>query len=384
MESCNHIYGNTKNPYDKTRTSGGSSGGEAVLVSIKTCNAGIGTDIAGSLRIPSFFCGIYSFLITPRRIMRGTSCLSFENTDFFRTTGDPGFIIEPTLGPMTCNFEETAYLTKIIIDFCKIEKTIPPIPWRTDVSKIKKVGVLKEFDFFELTRTNRRATQEAIQILNSKGIETFEIDINKYAEILTITVYACYLKNKVLMNVVNKKINIGETLPPAFDSFVKASKIPKFILPFIARFWRIKKQKMFLDGTVMANTFNQAYLATKILEFKKEFVDQMRALDVETFLCPGLPPATILDKSADINPWVIYTSIWNAFGFCGGSVPMTTVHEDEQMYESKFDEPFERQIKETMKNSKGLPVGVQIIGMAYKDEEVMEVIKVLANEIKNK
>lgn len=49
------------NPHNKLRSSGGSTGGEGALVGAKCSPFGIGTDIGGSVRIPSNFCGIYGF-----------------------------------------------------------------------------------------------------------------------------------------------------------------------------------------------------------------------------------------------------------------------------------------------------------------------------------
>ncbi|CAL1275220.1 unnamed protein product [Larinioides sclopetarius] len=58
-ETANHIYGITKNPYDNRRTTGGSTGGEAAMLTSAGAVIGIGTDIGGSIRIPSAFCGTY-------------------------------------------------------------------------------------------------------------------------------------------------------------------------------------------------------------------------------------------------------------------------------------------------------------------------------------
>ncbi|CAL1289229.1 unnamed protein product, partial [Larinioides sclopetarius] len=58
-ESSNHVNGLTKNPYDNTRTVGGSSGGEGAVITAASSIIGIGNDIAGSIRIPASFCGIY-------------------------------------------------------------------------------------------------------------------------------------------------------------------------------------------------------------------------------------------------------------------------------------------------------------------------------------
>lgn len=57
----NPHYGVTTNPWDTERISGGSSGGSAVAVSVGACIAGLGTDTAGSIRIPSALCGVVGY-----------------------------------------------------------------------------------------------------------------------------------------------------------------------------------------------------------------------------------------------------------------------------------------------------------------------------------
>src|SRR5258706_5920636 len=54
----NPVFGRTNNPHDLSRTPGGSSGGEAAAISSGISPAGIGSDLAGSIRIPAHFCGI--------------------------------------------------------------------------------------------------------------------------------------------------------------------------------------------------------------------------------------------------------------------------------------------------------------------------------------
>ncbi|MFF3073610.1 amidase [Kitasatospora sp. NPDC057904] len=60
IQSFNGIYGTTGNPWDHTRTSGGSSGGSAAALASGFGALSIGSDIAGSLRTPAHFCGIYA------------------------------------------------------------------------------------------------------------------------------------------------------------------------------------------------------------------------------------------------------------------------------------------------------------------------------------
>ncbi|XP_011336494.2 fatty-acid amide hydrolase 2 [Ooceraea biroi] len=61
----NKVTGTTRNPYDTRRTAGGSSGGEAALLGAGASLLGMGSDIAGSVRVPALFCGIFSHKPTP-------------------------------------------------------------------------------------------------------------------------------------------------------------------------------------------------------------------------------------------------------------------------------------------------------------------------------
>ena len=71
IQTYNDIFGTTNNPWDHSRTTGGSSGGPAAAVSAGLTSFELGTDIGGSVRIPSNYCGVCghkpSFGIVPQR-----------------------------------------------------------------------------------------------------------------------------------------------------------------------------------------------------------------------------------------------------------------------------------------------------------------------------
>jgi amidase len=61
MQCHSDVFGLTNNPHDLTRTPGGSSGGDSVAVATEMVPLGFGSDLAGSLRVPTSFTGVYGF-----------------------------------------------------------------------------------------------------------------------------------------------------------------------------------------------------------------------------------------------------------------------------------------------------------------------------------
>jgi amidase len=68
FETDNLVFGRTSNPYDPARTAGGSSGGEAAIVAAGGSPLGLGTDAAGSLRVPAHWCGVATIKPTHGRV----------------------------------------------------------------------------------------------------------------------------------------------------------------------------------------------------------------------------------------------------------------------------------------------------------------------------
>ena len=71
VDGINHFYGAPRNPQYANRTAGGSSSGSASTVAAGLADFALGTDTAGSVRIPASFCGIYGFRPTHNRISLG-------------------------------------------------------------------------------------------------------------------------------------------------------------------------------------------------------------------------------------------------------------------------------------------------------------------------
>ena len=68
IQADNPIFGRTSNPWDLTRTSGGSSGGAAAALAARLTPLDVGSDFAGSIRIPAHFCGVFGLKPTEHRV----------------------------------------------------------------------------------------------------------------------------------------------------------------------------------------------------------------------------------------------------------------------------------------------------------------------------
>lgn len=88
-DTFNWIFGRTGNPHNLARSCGGSSGGEAALIAMKGSILGIGTDVGGSLRIPSAFCGLRTIKPSSRRVPHGKTTNSWRGQENILSSAGP-------------------------------------------------------------------------------------------------------------------------------------------------------------------------------------------------------------------------------------------------------------------------------------------------------
>jgi amidase len=101
--TTNDVFGATRNPWDPTRTAGGSSGGSAAALATGMCPLAEGTDLGGSLRGPASFCGVVGFRTTPGLVPRHPSVLAWDSYSvegpMARTVGDAALMLSVMAGP---------------------------------------------------------------------------------------------------------------------------------------------------------------------------------------------------------------------------------------------------------------------------------------------
>lgn len=170
----------TRNPWDHTRTTGGSSGGSAAAVITGMCLGAIGTDTGGSIRIPSACCGVTGLKPTYGRVScYGVIPLSWSLDH---------------VGPMGRSAEDCAILFDAIAKYDPRDPNstsgLSPSLSRSTTTLIEgaegrgpislqgiKLGVPQEEFFAPLDPQVRQAWQSALRVLEEAGAEVFEVEL---------------------------------------------------------------------------------------------------------------------------------------------------------------------------------------------------------------
>src|SRR5665213_3609347 len=154
IQSYNEIYGTTNNPYDVTRTPGGSSGGAAAALASGITPLKIGSDIGGSLRHPANFCGVVSLKPTWNVLsLRGHIPPA---PDSYSDNGDLGVV-----GPMARNVGDLRLLWNVLRGNSGNAETS---------AKGARIAVWDEDPAFPLAHDVRVAVGRAADALSRQGV----------------------------------------------------------------------------------------------------------------------------------------------------------------------------------------------------------------------
>jgi amidase len=166
----NPIFGRTNNPWDLDRTPGGSTGGGAAAVAAGLSAFDVGSDLAGSVRTPAHFCGLFGLKVTERRI---------PNT---------GHIPEPpglpravrhmnVLGPLARSVDDLALITRTISGPDDAEWDLAPVPWLEPAARplaSHRFAWSTSFANVPVTRETRDAIRKLADDLASAGCKVDE------------------------------------------------------------------------------------------------------------------------------------------------------------------------------------------------------------------
>lgn len=173
FSNINPHFGTAQNPWKLGHISGGSSGGTANSVAAGLCLGGMGSDTAGSIRVPSAFCSLTGLKPTYGRVsLKGVIPLSWSLDH---------------AGPMAHSAEDCALMLNVIAGYDPADDfsvNVPTEDYAAGAYRGLRVGIIQ--DFMEDTRLNSEVgtvVQRAIEVLHDQGAVLTEVRLPGLDEI---------------------------------------------------------------------------------------------------------------------------------------------------------------------------------------------------------
>src|ERR1700683_2554018 len=322
-ETDNLLYGRTNNPWDLSRTSGGSSGGEAAAIAAGCSAGGVGSDGGGSIRVPAHFSGICGLKPTPGRV---------PSTGHYPASAGP-FAQLGVVGPMARTVADVARLFSVTAGHDMGDPVSAPVPLRawSDAEILKlRVAYFEDDGATPVTAETAAAVRAAAEALRGQG---FQVEAWRPQNLERVW--------QLWWNL------FGRGVQAAFAATVEGREAE---LSPMYRAWRERVGlEPALDGREWLNTLvGRDALREKLLR-------QMEILPI--LICPACAvPAfrhgerewTVQGRKVEYLKAMSYSQWFNLLGNPAAVVPVGRSAED-------------------------LPIGVQIVGRPWEDEAVLAV-----------
>jgi Asp-tRNA(Asn)/Glu-tRNA(Gln) amidotransferase A subunit family amidase len=326
-DTDNDLYGRTSNPWDLTRTPGGSSGGESAAIAAGLSSAGLGSDSGGSVREPAHFTGICALKPTPGRFPGDGHLPACDGP--FATLG--------AIGPMARTAADLQLLFDVLSGPMAGDPVGAPVPLRClSDSELKQtpIGYFEDDGICPVTEETRLAIRSAAESLRKQGfrVERFRPASLEAARQLWWKFF----------------VRCGWML---FEPFTLGHE--ELLSPTFKGFRAIAQQEPILSGHELLNAW------VEWDQVRRAIFAEMEAFPI--LLCPVCSVPAFRHGERE---WMIdgrkvayldamrYTQWFNTLGSPAAVVPVG-------------------------QSPEGLPIGVQIAGRPYQDESVLAVASAL-------
>lgn len=326
----------TKNPWDLERVPGGSSGGGATSVAANQCYISLGSDTGGSIRQPASFCGVVGLKPTYGRVSRYGLMAFASSLD--------------QIGPFAKTVKDVALALNTLAGMDDYDSTVEEVEvpnyldYLTGDIKGMKIGVPKEYFIEGLNQGVKRVVDEALETFKSLGAEIVEISLphTKYAA----PTYYVLTPAEASSNLARfDGVRYGRRTKNALnidELYVKSRS---------EGFGDEVKRRIMIGTYVLSAGFFDAYFkkAQKVRRLiKNDFDRAFEKVDIIfTPVTPG-PAFRLDDKKTPVELYLedIFTIPANLAGIPGISIPAGT--------------------------TEGLPVGIQLLGKAFGEKDILK------------
>jgi aspartyl-tRNA(Asn)/glutamyl-tRNA(Gln) amidotransferase subunit A len=338
----NSGYGPTFNPWDLTRTPGGSSGGSAAAVSSFEAPLAIGSDTGGSIRQPAALTGIVGVRPTYGAVSRFGLIAYSSSLD--------------QAGPFGRTVLDTALLHEVMAghdpkDATSINAPVPAVVNAAKSGDVKgmKIGVIKQLQGEGYQKGVQTRFDESLQVLASLGAEIVEVDCPSFEYALA----AYYLiapsecsSNLARFDAMRYGLRTGDVDGASAEAVMSATRN--------AGFGREVKRRIILGTYALSSGYYDAYYGSAqkirtliIQDYAKAFAQ------ADVLVSPTAPTTAYKIGEKVDDPMAMYlgdvaTIPVNLAGICGMSLPAGLADED------------------------NLPVGFQIMAPAMQDQRLYQ------------
>ncbi|CRL02527.1 CLUMA_CG015295, isoform A [Clunio marinus] len=334
---CNNlVFGRTLNPYNSGRTSGGSSGGEGALNGAGATVFGIGSDVAGSIRVPSMFNGIFGHKPT-------AGLVSLDS--HFPSSSDKNFNNYLTIGPMCRYAKDLPTLMYLMAEeeFQPLLRLDQPLHTK-DIKIYYLTSAGFSFCLWNVEHSIQVKLLEAVSHFKSNGLHCeqgdFFCDLTETLEISIATFFDMEDIPDLLSNTKMSK-------PKDLLSELGKSIIGRSEYSFYGLFFRA----LHATKNILIRPSKKDYYINRGIELKQKMLDKLGTDGVLFY--PTFPQAAMRHcESPTKMSGVMYTMFFNLMGFPSTHVPMG-------------------------KDANGLPIGFQVIAAPYQDRNCFAIAREL-------
>ncbi|EMD31904.1 hypothetical protein CERSUDRAFT_119214 [Gelatoporia subvermispora B] len=376
FESNNDVFGATSNPHNEKYVPGGSTGGEAALLAYGGSRLGIGTDVAGSVRAPAHYAGIYTIKASMYRFLKTGNPTSMP--------GQEG--IPAVYSPMTRTLEDLETFWRAIVGMkpWEYDHSCLPIPWREANLRGKHIrwGVMWDDGVVTPSPACMRALDEVVTALKSSGHDVETISPPSPYEGLQIAsqlLLADGAKTCML------PMRAGEHNDPGVAEARLMFRLPLFLKRLYAWYLRyVKKDEIYaglIENWHEKTVPEYLTLISKREGYRERWFNFMKENELDFVLTvPNAHPAVPHGGMKEGFKSCGYTFLFNLLDYSAGVLPITHVDKAKDAlgaFKPKNAIEAGAYRMYDAEQMHGLPVGVQVVGKRLEEEKVLEGMKII-------
>jgi fatty acid amide hydrolase len=371
-ESDNPVYGRTNNPWDLQRTSGGSTGGEGAIIAAGGSPLGLASDLGGSIRVPSHFCGICGIKPTSMRLPRRGAARNLRGMETLQS--------QP--GPMARRVEDLYLALRVLADPLDepVDADVAPAPL-PDPANVKieglRVAMWTDDGCFAASPAIRRAVEEAAAALRARGaiVELFQPpDVDEALDVYFALLGADGGRDA-------RRLLQGSEIDSRMRELLNVALIPNLLRGALSALLRSRGQRWRarLVSVARARSADEYWQLTQRKQsYVKRFMEDLEAGGYDAMLAPPHAlPAMQHGHGIRLLPAASYAYFMNLLGVPCGVVAATRVRHAEESDRPLTRDLAEQTARQVEIGSAGLPVGVQVAARHWREDIVLALMKAL-------